>query len=204
LEQLRMTSGNRFLQRTLVVVSIMLCTAFLGGVHAQSAPPSSPNSSDQAPIVMTECEGIDNCTKWTFLGKQGTAQWRTGEVGILSIVSVNVQDKTIKIHRVDATGTKAGLTADYTGNLRNDRMGGEFESNWPGHWKGKTENWYAIVGSDAPALPSVMHMCLRDDHSSCATFKLEDGRYTNYTNLPGQWGEKSRNGGKVHRRWSCL
>jgi hypothetical protein len=77
----------------------------------------------------------------------------------------------IKIHRTDVQGSKAGLTATYNGTLRQDRLGGEFES----HYQGRDEsgNWYAIIGVASPSLPTVMHFC----GQGCATLTLENGRY---------------------------
>lgn len=157
------------------------------------SPAVSYGQDEQAeadiPYTMTECEGVDNCATWTFLGAQGNGQWRTGEVANLYFRKVTVNnDKSVAvvIQRADSIGASAGLTATYTGIWRDGRMGGEFTSTWPGHWKGKSGNWYAMP--EAPLrLPSVFHLCA---HDHCLTYTWENGRYTNYTNLPYQANEK--------------
>jgi hypothetical protein len=146
-------------------------------------------SRESTPYTMTECEGVDNCATWTFLGVQGNGQWRTGEVANLYFRKVTVNDDksvSVTIQRADSTGSAAGLTAVYTGTWRDGRVGGEFTSTWPGHWNNKTGNWYAMT--EAPlSLPPVIHLCT---HDHCFTYSLEDGRYTNYTSLPYQVNEK--------------
>jgi hypothetical protein len=152
--------------------------------YGQVKPPE-----DSSPSTMTECEGVDNCATWTFLGVQGNGQWRSGEVANLYFQQVKVNDDksvAVVIRRADSTGSSAGLTAVYNGTWRNGRIGGEFTSSWPGHWKEKSGNWYAMT--EAPlSLPSVMHLCV---HDHCLTYTWEDGHYTNYTNLQYQSGEK--------------
>jgi hypothetical protein len=144
---------------------------------------------DSRPFTMTECEGVDNCATWTFLGAQGNGQWRSGEVANLYFQKVTIKDDKsvdVEIRRADSTGSTVGLTAIYKGTWRDNRVGGEFTSSWPGHWKDKSGNWYAMM--EAPlSLPSVMHLCA---HDHCLTYTWEDGHYTNYTNLPNQSGEK--------------
>jgi hypothetical protein len=55
---------------------------------------------------------------------------------------------------------------------------------------------YSSIGGSSEAKPSnsqypaVMHLCPDPPDISCATFKWENGQYTNYTNLPGQFSEK--------------
>jgi hypothetical protein len=148
---------------------------------------NQPN--DSSPRTMTECEGVDNCSTWTFLGVQGNGQWRTGEVANLYFQKVMVNDDksvAVVIRRADSTGSAAGLTAVYTGTWRDGRVGGEFTSSWPGHWKNRSGNWYALTEATL-SLPTVMHLCA---HDHCLTYTWEDGHYTNYTNLPYQSGEK--------------
>src|SRR5579863_5658258 len=178
--------GNpaRFFCGTLA--SLVLCLS--GGAYAQNAAQPSSKSPETGPIAMTECEGIDNCTTWTFLGIQGNGQWRTGEIANLAVESVN--GDRIVIRRADSTGSKAGLTAVYTGTHHDDHVSGEFTPSWPGHWQNKSGGWYATLTTNSQEPPSVMHLCLQQSQGDCVTFRWENGQYTNYTNLPGQSGEK--------------
>lgn len=154
------------------------------GVGQATSPSAVP-----APFTMTECEGVDNCATWTFLGAQGTGIWKTGEVASLffQVVKKNVDGSyDVVIHRADSTGASAGLTAEYRGTMRNGRVGGEFTSSWGAHWATKTENWYALP--QAPlTLPSRLHVCAG---AHCFTYDLENGHFANYTNLPYQQNER--------------
>jgi hypothetical protein len=157
-------------------------------LHSQTAPPTtaSANSSTQAhnlakqasnsqaavPVTMTECEGVNDCATWTFLGAQGNGQWPSGEVANLTVETLD-GDK-LEIRRADSTGASAGLTATYTGTRQGDRVGGEFVSSWPGHWENKAGNWYATVGKNPLNPPSVMRVC---DTVRCGTWTWKDGHY---------------------------
>jgi hypothetical protein len=143
--------------------------------YGQTAPPttekSAPAAKEQAVVVtMTECEGINNCATWTFLGASGNGQWPTGEVANLTVERYDKDSVVIK--RADSTGAKAGLTAVYTGTRHGDRVGGDYTSSWPGHWENQSGNWYAQVDRD-PLPPQVMHFCA----VNCFTLKLEQGRF---------------------------
>jgi hypothetical protein len=155
-----------------------------GNAAGLIAAQTSSESQKPVPVTMTECEGVNNCATWTFLGAQGNGKWPTGEDANLSVERYDTN--SVVIRRADSTGTSAGLTAVYTGTRHGDRVGGDFTSSWPGHWDNKAGNWYATV--EAPVtLPSVFHVC-SGDH--CFTYTLESGKFTNYTNLPYQSGEK--------------
>jgi hypothetical protein len=170
-----------------VVLATFALTTISHGQNTQAAPKAAPALSKRqaaGPVTMTECEGTNNCATWTFLGEQGNGQWPSGDVANLSVESLDGDN--VVIRRADSTGSSAGLTAVYKGVRRDDRIGGEFTSSWPGHWNNKSGNWYATIGKAAHSLPSVMHFCA----AHCLTFTWENGQYTNYTNLPGQWGEK--------------
>src|SRR5206468_1623038 len=54
---------------------------------AQARNPAKPESDSQAavPVTMTECEGVNNCATWTFLGSQGNGQWPSGEIANLTV-----------------------------------------------------------------------------------------------------------------------
>jgi hypothetical protein len=77
-------------QHSLVtLVPVVLATFALANVsYSQNTLPSrsaaqTPSKSKTAvPVTMTECEGINNCATWTFLGTQGNGQWPSGEVAI--------------------------------------------------------------------------------------------------------------------------
>jgi hypothetical protein len=177
-----------FSRALFLLASVIFWNGLSCSSYAQTAAHPPSNASEAGPIAMTECEGIDNCTTWTFLGVQGNGQWRSGEIGNLTVESVN--GETIVIRRADSTGSKAGLTAVYTGTLHGDHVSGEFTSSWPGHWQSKSGGWYATLGMNSHEPPTVMHLCLQQSHGDCVTFRWENGQYTNYTNLPGQSGEK--------------
>ena len=138
--------------------------------HTAVQAPSMANAAH--PVVMTECEGVNNCATWTFLGAQGNGQWPSGEVANLNVERYD--NASVVIRRADSTGPSAGLTAVYTGTRHGDRVGGEFASSWPGHWDNKSGNWYATVERNPLSSPSVMHFC-GDTH--CFTLELDNGRY---------------------------
>jgi len=130
------------------------------GTHA------SQKAKAPVPVAMTECEGVNNCATWTFLGAQGNGQWPTGEIANLTVDRYD--DNSVVIRRADSTGSSAGLTAVYTGTRHGDRVGGEFTSSWPGHWDEKSGNWYAMIEGPI-SLPSVMHFC----DVNCGTLQLQ-------------------------------
>src|ERR1700710_2609873 len=76
-------------------------------------------------IQMIECEGINNCTPWTFQfspnGVKGYAKWRSGEEAVLEIVGLDVSNGVIVITRTDVVGRKQGLTATYKGSVAGDQ-----------------------------------------------------------------------------------
>jgi hypothetical protein len=144
-----------------------------GNPPAQAHNPAKPESTQAAvPVTMTECEGVNDCATWTFLGAQGNGQWPTGEMANLTVETLD-GDK-LEIRRADSTGATAGMTAIYTGTRHGDRVGGEFVSSWPGHWDNKAGNWYATVGQNPPSPPSVMRVC---DTVRCGTWTWKDGHY---------------------------
>jgi hypothetical protein len=161
-------------------VAVALATFSLTAMSfAQSAPsatkasPAPPKAQAAVPVTMTECEGINNCATWTFLGGQGNGQWPSGEVANLSVERSDTN--SVVIRRADSTGASAGLTAVYTGTRHDDRVGGEFTSTWPGHWTNKSGFWYAIVEKNGVPPPSVMRVC--DPVGSCGTWTWNNGHY---------------------------
>jgi hypothetical protein len=158
-------------------------------VHADSGSASGPNASKHnagdVPITMTECEGVNNCATWTFLGKQGNGQWPSGEIASLGVETLD--GDSIVIHRTDSSGPSAGLTATYRGTRHGDRIGGEFTSSWPDHWVNKSGNWYGTLEKSAQAPPPVMHTCNVNGCTSGkgGTLVLENGHYRNLTTSTG-------------------
>jgi hypothetical protein len=164
---------RRFFGGTLVLLSGLVS----GNIPCRDAYAQNggqPTSKPQAAyrLTMTECEGIDNCTTWSFLssnGWKGYGKWRTGEEAVLDLRSA--ENGKVIIERTDVTGAKEGLTATYNGILRDGKVGGEYESHYRGH--DSSGNWYAILGPAASSLPTEMHFC----GANCMTLLLDNGRY---------------------------
>lgn len=136
---------------------------------------------------MLECEGINDCTAWTFRRGQdgkwkGHAEWRTGEKAVLEIDKAS--DENIVISRTDVVGKKAGLTATYTGSFSDaQHLGGGFTSSYQG--KNSSGNWYAVSGAAEMDPPNVLHFCA----VHCLTFTQGNDnprQLVNYSNLPGE------------------
>jgi hypothetical protein len=159
----------------LLPISLFLFGSPARQACAQNAGKLSPNSKTAYRLTMTECEDVDNCTTWSFLSSNGWkayAKWRTGEEAILELESPS--EGQIKVLRTDVQGSKAGLTATYSGTLRQGRLGGEFESHYQGH--DESGNWYAIIGVAAQSPPSVIHLCI----AHCFPIVSESGHYVNH------------------------
>jgi len=146
------------------------------GTHA------SQKAKAPVPVAMTECEGVNNCATWTFLGAQGNGQWPTGEIANLTVDRYD--DNSVVIRRADSTGASAGLTAVYTGTRHGDRVGGEFTSSWPGHWDNQSGNWYATVQKPQTP-PPVMRVCASpSDWNVCSIWTWTNGHYEGWH----EWG----------------
>jgi len=169
-----------------ILLAALATSSYGQGVPSQSATPATAGNSAvsappqaAAPVTMTECEGINNCATWTFLGTQGNGQWPSGEVANLSVEHLDAD--SVAIRRADSTGPSAGLTAVYKGTRHEDRVGGEFTSSWPGHWDNKSGNWYATIGKISQSLPSVMRVCAigapRPGWPLCGTWTWNNGHY---------------------------
>jgi hypothetical protein len=154
-----------------VFLAAIAVTGISFGQGASVPKQSSPKSGTAVPVTMTECEGVNNCATWTFLGGQGNGQWPTGEIANLSVERSDAN--SVVIRRADSTGASAGLTAVYTGTRHEDRVGGEFTSSWPGHWENKSGNWYGTVEKDPQTLPNVMHFCA----GNCQTLTWDHGHF---------------------------
>lgn len=157
-----------------MLLEVIVLTAVSFGQSGEPSPnkiqtQSKPDAA--VPVTMTECEGINNCATWTFLGGQGNGQWPTGEIANLSVQSSDAN--TVVIRRADSTGAEAGLTAVYKGTRHDDHVGGEFTSSWPGHWESKSGNWYATVEKQLQSPTTDMHFC----GGNCFTLHYENGRY---------------------------
>lgn len=127
---------------------------------------------------MAECEGVNNCATWTFLGSQGTGQWPSGDIASLTVERYD--NDSVVIRRADSTGASAGLSAEYTGTRHGDRVGGEYTSSWPGHWEKQSGNWYATV-QKPQSPPAVIRVC--DPNGTCGTWTWNNGHYD------GVWGQ---------------
>jgi hypothetical protein len=132
--------------------------------------PSKPQAA--TPVTMTECEGVNNCATWTFLGSQGTGQWPSGNIASLTVERYD--NDSVVVRRADSTGASAGLSAVYTGTRHGDRVGGEYTSSWPGHWDSQSGNWYATVQKPQNP-PPAMRVC--DPGGACVTWTWNNGHY---------------------------
>jgi len=170
-----------------LILSVALPLTLPSLLHSQSGSSAAPSQRQDSKIVtLTECEGVDNCAIWTFIGGQGSGHWRTGQYANLMITSgktIDAKSWAITIHRVDVTGTAQGYVADYEGTVENGRIGGKFKSSWKG--KEDAGNWYALPGAPINP-PTSFHACAA---GNCLTYTLENGQYKNYTNLPYQQNE---------------
>ena len=118
-----MPRPNSFWTFLVVVLGIL---ALATVTYTQTPGPKQNAASSKlpapVPVTMTECEGVNNCATWTFLGSQGTGQWPSGDIASLSVERYDADN--VVIRRADATGSSAGLTALYTGARHGDRVGG--------------------------------------------------------------------------------
>jgi hypothetical protein len=117
----------------LLVVAFLFQTGIALAQRPDNSQSSSPRTASPAgqiqakpesavPVTMNECEGINNCATWTFLGGQGNGQWPSGNVANLNVEHLDANN--IVIHRADSTGASAGLTARYTGTRHGENIGG--------------------------------------------------------------------------------
>jgi len=152
------------------LVTLALCVV-ASAQSPQNPGGVAPKAKSGTPITMTECEGVNDCGTWTFLGTQGNGQWPSGEIANLNVE--HFDQNNVVIRRADSTGASAGMTVVYTGTRDGDRIGGEYTSSWPGHWIDKKGNWYATIGKIKTGPPSVMHWCAQH----CSTWVWAGGRY---------------------------
>lgn len=160
---------------------IVAFNCFLG-VTIQSAQNTTQTSTKAEPLklTLTECEGVNNCATWRFIGSLGSGKWPDGSEGTLT-KSANAKGEVL-IHRVDTVGPSAGLTADYRGTLKDEgtkdmRLSGEVTSWWPGHWETKKGDWYAFAEIPHQGPPGVVRSCTIPDYRYCWTYTWNRDHY---------------------------
>ncbi len=168
--------------RMLIECALLVTTVLVHFSFAQGTAPSNKatpsESSDPHPVAMTECEGINNCASWTFLGTQGNGKWPSGDEA--SLIVENYDNGSVTIRRADSSGASAGLSAVYTGTRDGTSVGGKVNYSWPGHPQDKKSGfWYAMIDAPRP-LPTVMHFC----DVNCITLQLQNGHYVSTTRYP--------------------
>ncbi|MGC2660529.1 MAG: tetratricopeptide repeat protein [Bryobacteraceae bacterium] len=105
------------------------------------ASSSSLDSQSTSLSRLLICESLDDaCSQtdprfaitWTFDGTEGIVSSTCGQ-GCARLTIDRLDDKSIVVNSVEESGPKAGLTAIYTGSIRDNRIGGTVEWSWPGH-----------------------------------------------------------------------
>jgi len=145
--------------------------------HSASSQQAATQRASEYTVM--ECEGMGKCTPWTFYGRTGHAKWSTGEEANLYIVSWN--NGQITIDRTDTEPKeRAGLITRYTGTIDETTMGsGSYKC--PACSKEESMgHWYFLEAGSQAVLPQIAHFC---DAVHCLTFRLENGKLVNYTNL---------------------
>jgi hypothetical protein len=137
--------------------------------HQPAVQSPQAQLSSKARVMVTECQGVNNCAIWTFTGWSGNGKWPTGEEANLTVKSI--QGNRITIERDDFDGPTVGLHVTYTGDFDHNDVGGTFDSGD----KGTHGQWYWISGDSEVSLPPVIHFCL----ANCFTFYLDGRRYYN-------------------------
>jgi hypothetical protein len=160
----------------LLLIIVALCSTSYGQAAQPSQSATKPRPTLQTPrtaVVLTECEGINNCAAWKFFGRKGVGKWPTGEEAILEVTSL--EKNHIVITRTDENGTREGVTTSYEGEFDGDDVGGKYAYDLDGqHSQG---HWYWITGKTNIPLPNVMHLCI----ANCFTLELENGHYIGYS-----------------------
>jgi hypothetical protein len=127
---------------------LMLVAAFGAQTSRAQQPQSSTQSNAKVPVTMTECETGNECFRWTLLGAEGDGRGPSEEVATLSIEHADAQ--SVRIRRVDSSGSTAGLTGVYIGVANGARIEGTFTSSWPGHWDQVSSKWYTMTEAPDP------------------------------------------------------
>jgi hypothetical protein len=122
-------------------------------------PGPSQSTKPTIPVRILECEYGKCGGIWTFKGEPshdpnaavkllGYAEWRTKAHSDLEVRRFD--SGGVVIFRKDTFGTTTGLTTLYKGNLRGNRIEGEFTREWPGHLsKPETGRWIGAFDRDS-------------------------------------------------------
>jgi len=93
-------------------------------------------------------------TTWTFDGTEGTVSSPASRAGFHLVIE-KLDSDSIVVRRVDRSGSTAGLTARYTGSIRDNRISGAVEWVWPGHPEYPAKGVFSGVLQDqARAVPA--------------------------------------------------
>jgi hypothetical protein len=117
-------SGRRRLRGLVAWIAFLVC---LSSAFGQTTPPTG------IPLTINEQEGPFSGT-WTWSNGVFHAVWSNGAIATLTVQSFNTN--SVMFNRADASGTSAGLTAVYTGQLsgqENSIINGKVTWTWPGH-----------------------------------------------------------------------
>lgn len=159
----------------------LIAITLISGITSPAV--AQQNSRQPQKIAVTECEGVNNCTTWTFMntGTQmvGSAKWPDGEESVLQVDKAT--NSEITITRTDITGAKQGLSATYKGTIHGKNVGGEFTSSYNG--QADSGNWYWVFDSpSSTSLPVEFHFC----GQGCFSLHLINGVYKT-TDGQGTW-----------------
>jgi hypothetical protein len=142
-----------FLKPTILLGLISLAVGSCIQADPRQTATGADRRFDDAPVVVTECQGFNNCATWTFAKnsknkKIGLGKWPTGEEAVLELESTG--NNQVVVIRTDLTGAKAGLTATYIGILKDYGVGGSYTS----FYKGQREDgdWYWMTNQNAGSL----------------------------------------------------
>jgi hypothetical protein len=142
--------------RLSVVIALSSIVCPSSGTTQSQAEASG--SQDTRPVVVTECQGENNCATWTFFKNVGNGKWPSGEEAILQL---SMKDNVMTITRTDVTGTKAGLTATYKGTLDHGEVGGSYTSSYRGEEGGG--HWYWMIAKNQTNASEGSSSRVRDD-----------------------------------------
>ena len=142
---------------------ICLLLAGLSQISTSAFPQNVSNPpvpTMQFPSLLNECEG-KQCTSgdegkgtWVFHGLTGDAQWTDGAMA--KLVVERFDSDGVRIRRIDLpTSSSYGLTALYTGKLKDKHVEGTVVWYWNGHWGGQNPSapWTATV-QDSSTTPN--------------------------------------------------
>ncbi len=113
-------------------------------LDAQSTSPSRILICESADAACSQPDARFGAT-WTFDGTQGMS----ADGARLTIDRLD--SKSIVIRSVEENGPKAGLTAVYSGSIRDNHIGGTVEWTWPGHPGYPAKGVFSGLFQDQPA-----------------------------------------------------